>query len=328
MQFKVTKEHQGIGTDVKDATYVEAARWGKYRGWRYVLGLVVILFAWLVVGSSIATPLVAFLLGGQEGLIAYGQGDYSLLGPFGNFLPIMAGFPFFLAGILIAVVGIHRRPLRTLVTARKRISWRRVGHGFVAWFVPFCLIAGLGEYFFYPDTFSLNSDLTTFALFVPLALILTALQTTTEELFFRGYIVQGASLIWSNRVFLALVPAVIFTLPHLGNPEASAGGWLTIFLFYFLVSGLLLTVVSLIDGTTELAIGAHFANNIFAFLLVNATGTVVNSPALFTVSEYHATYNALSVLVAVPIFLAIAYKVFKQDKASEPVSQSDRIGRR
>ncbi|WP_228023979.1 type II CAAX prenyl endopeptidase Rce1 family protein [Synechocystis salina] len=81
----------------------------------------------------------------------------------------------------------------------------------MAWFVPYCQIGGLGQYLFYPDTFSFNSGLTAFALFVPLALVLTAIQTTTEELFFRGYIVQGASPIWSNRVFLAIVSAVIFT---------------------------------------------------------------------------------------------------------------------
>jgi uncharacterized protein len=138
--------------------------------------------------------------------------------------------------------------------------------------------------------------------------------------------VQGASIVWTNRVFLAIVSAVIFTLPHLLNPEAIAGGWLTIFFSYFLVPGLVWTVVSLVDGTTELAIGVHFANNIGGILLINATGTVVTTPALFTVSEYHATYGALSVLVAIPVFLAIAYKVFKRDKASEPICHSNRKG--
>ena len=229
---------------------------------------------------------------------------------------------------LLTVSLIHRRPPLTLITAQEKIIWYRVGHGFVAWFVPFCLIGGLGQYFFYPDTFSFNFDLATFALFVPLALVFTAIQTTTEELFFRGYVVQGASMISTNRVFLALVAAVAFTLPHLLNPEVSAGGWLTVFSNYFLVPGLLWTVVSLIDGTTELAIGVHFANNIGSILLFNITGSAVTTPALFTISEYHATYGALSVLVAIPIFLAIAYKVFKRDEASEPVSQNDRIGRR
>jgi uncharacterized protein len=183
----------------------------------------------------------------------------------------------------------------------------------VAWFVPFCPIGGLGQYLFYPDTFSFNSDLATLAFFVPIALVLTAIQTTTEELFFRRYIVQGASLIWSNRVFLAIASAVIFTLPHLLNPEAIAGGWLTVFFTYFLAPGLVWSVVSLVDGTTELAIGVHFANNIGGILLINIAGSAVTAPALFTISEYHATYGALSVLVAIPVFLAIAYKVFNHD---------------
>ena len=298
-----TERRQGIIAEAKKVTYVEAARWGKYRGWRYVLGLVIILFAWLIVGSG-ASVLVAFALGGQADPSGLGLAEYYLF--------VMASFLCFFAGVLIAVSLVHRRHPRTLVTARKRIDWHRVGHGFVAWFVPYGLIGGLGQYLFYPDTFSFNSGLITFALFVPLALVLTAIQTTTEELFFRGYIVQGASLIWSNRVFLAIVPAVIFTLPHLLNPEARAGGWLTIFSNYFFVPGLVWTVASLIDGTTELAIGVHFANNIGGVLLFNITGTALPSPALFTISEYHATYGALSGLVAVPVFLAIAYGVFKR----------------
>jgi pimeloyl-ACP methyl ester carboxylesterase len=153
------------------------------------------------------------------------------------------------------------------------------------------------------------------------------MKPATEELFFRGYIVQGASTIWTNRVFLAIASAVIFTLPHLLNPEAIAGGWLTVILNYFVGTGLVWVVVSLVDGTTELAIGAHFANNIVAILAIDAPGTVVTAPALFTLSEYHATYVALAVLVIVPIFLTIAYKVFRRDEASELVSQSHRKGR-
>ncbi len=47
---------------MKNATYVESARWVKYRGWRYVLVLVIILFAWLVVGT-VASLLVAIAIG-------------------------------------------------------------------------------------------------------------------------------------------------------------------------------------------------------------------------------------------------------------------------
>jgi hypothetical protein len=40
-------------------------------------------------------------------------------------------------------------------------------------------------------------------------------------------------------------------LPHLLNPEAITGGWLTVFSLYFLGTGLAWTMVSLIDGTTS-----------------------------------------------------------------------------
>ena len=326
MEMRNAESTQGIRVEAKEATYVEAARRGDYRWWRYLLGLVVILFAWMVL-ANVASALVAFALGGQEGLAALGRLDYAAFGPVGGFLVVMAGFPVFLAGVLIAVSLVHRRHPRTLVTARERISWRRVGHGFVAGFVPWVLVGGLGQYLLYPDSFSFNSDLTTFALFVPIALVLTAIQTTTEELFFRGYVVQGASLVWSNRVFLALASAVIFTLPHVTNPESGAGGWRGVFLGYFVGTGLLYVVVSLVDGTTELAIGAHFANNIAYFLLFNWTGSFFASPALFTVSEYHAGFYDLVSVVLIPPFLAIAYWVFKRE-APEPVSRGHRKGHR
>jgi uncharacterized protein len=319
MKFKAITENQGSGTDVKDATYVEAARWGRYRWWRYVLGLVVILFAWMV-AANFASAIVALAIGGQEGVAAFSRLDFAALGPVGGFVVVMAGFPVFLAGILIAVALIHQRHPRTLITAREKISWRRVGHGFVAGFVPWVLLGGLGQYLLYPDTFSFNSDLKTFALFVPIALILTAIQTTTEELFFRGYIVQGASRIWSNRMFLAIVSAAIFTLPHATNPESQEGGWIGMFLGLFVGTGLLFAIVSSIDGTTELAIGAHFANNIAYFLLFNWSGSFFATPALFSISEYHARFYDIISLVLIPVFLAIAFKVFKREKVSESAS--------
>jgi uncharacterized protein len=127
MRINATQGKQGIGTEVKDTTYVEAARWGKHRRWRYLLGLVVILFAWSPASSSRSRS----------------ADSHTALSPVGRFLYIMAGFPFFLAEILLTVSLDHRRPLRTLITARKKISWHRVGHGFVAWFVPFCLVGDL-----------------------------------------------------------------------------------------------------------------------------------------------------------------------------------------
>jgi hypothetical protein len=51
----------------------------------------------------------------------------------------------------------------------------------------------------------------------------------------HALIAMAQDVIWNNRIFLAIVSAVVFTLPHLLNPEAIAGGWLTVFSNYFLV---------------------------------------------------------------------------------------------
>jgi uncharacterized protein len=302
------------------ATYVEAAQHGKNDWWRYLLGVVILLVFWPSIGG-IATRLVAFALGGQEGLAALGRLDFTAFGPIGGFVVTMTAFPFLLAGILIAVTFVHRRHPRTLVTARERIDWRRVGQGFVAWFVAWCLVLGVGQYLLYPAAFSFGGDLVAFALFVPLALVLTAIQTTTEELLFRGYLVQGLSRIWANRIFLALVTAVIFTLPHLLNPEAQAG-WLTVFIGYFIAGGLLWVIVSLVDGTTELAIGAHFAHNICSVLVVNHSGTVFTTPALIRVGAYDAPFPEAYLLVMIALFVALMVGVFKRKTPTRVPAQA------
>lgn len=289
-----------------EPSYVDEARRGRDRWGRYLLGLVVALLSWLVVGTTVSLLLTYAISGGL---------DVSALGPVAGFVVTMAGFPFFLAGLVLSITRIHRRHVRTLVTSRSAIDWRRVGQGFVVWFALWTLVR-VGQFALSPGSFSIDDDLAALALFAPLALALTAIQTTTEELFFRGYAVQAASLVWGNRVFLALVSAVLFTLVHLSNPEAGVGGWLTIFFGYFVGTGLVWAVVSLLDGTTELAIGAHFANNIANFLLVGTAGTVVSTPALFTVSEYDPVVGALSTLVIVPLFLVIVLRILRRDRTT------------
>ncbi|GAA4989001.1 type II CAAX endopeptidase family protein [Pseudonocardia tropica] len=305
--MKILKTPGDVTGRTTQPTYVDEAGRGEYRWWRYLLGLVVILVLYLVVGTAASLALVYAFTGGLV---------VSALSPPAGFVVTMAGFPFFVAGIVLTVTRIHRRPLRTLVTARERIDWRRVGHGFVVWFVLWCLAQG-GQFALSPGTFSMGDDLAALALFVPLALVLTAIQTTTEELFFRGYVVQAASRVWGNRVFVALVSAVAFTSVHLGNPEAGTGGWLTVFFGYFLCTGVVWVVVSLIDGTTELAIGAHFANNIATILLVGTAGTAVSTPALFTVAEFDPIMSALSSLVIATLFLVICVRFLKRDTTHE-----------
>ncbi len=51
------------------------------------------------------------------------------------------------------------------------------------------------------------------------ALLLIPLQTSAEEFFFRGYLLQGSRRLTKNWLVLSLLNGVLFTLPHLGNVE-------------------------------------------------------------------------------------------------------------
>ena len=125
----------------------------------------------------------------------------------------------------------------------------------------------------YPDRYYVSFNADRFFLFAAVALVVTPIQTTTEELVFRGYLMQGLSLLARRPAVIAVLSALVFTLPHLMNPEVEHGA-LLLAASYFTI-GLLLAVVTLRDGRLELAIGVHAANNLLLALVANYEGSVL-----------------------------------------------------
>ena len=58
-----------------------------------------------------------------------------------------------------------------------------------------------------------------FLLFLVVAVILVPVQSGFEEVFLRGYLLQGLMQFLRNKVVLAILTGVIFALPQLANPE-------------------------------------------------------------------------------------------------------------
>jgi len=278
-------------------TYVDAARRGKNTWPRYLLGAVLILFFWQVLGQ-----VLSFIL-----IYPFG-GSLSALGPLQFSIIFNSQFLVFLVGIVLAVVLIHRRSPRTLVTSRGSINKKRIAQGFGLWFALLCASSLVG-FILAPSSFSFGPDLAAFVPFALIALILTPIQTTSEELFFRGYLVQGASLISRSLIFLLLVSGGLFVVPHLLNPEAREGG-IPAMLLYLLL-GLFLTLISLKDGTIELAIGAHAANNLFGALVVSYSGSVLGeTPSLFFVADRGDPWFALvPTLIISALFYVLVFVV-------------------
>lgn len=263
--------------------YLSLVHQGRNQWWRYTLGALVILFFWVGLGFlpyallAAARPLDPLL-------------DYVAI----NFSIVMM-----LAGLTLAVKLIHRRPLMSLVSAERNIDRWRIAQGAIAW-SAIALVTVVVEHLLYPDRYYLSFSPERFFMFAVLALVLTPIQTTTEELVFRGYVMQGLALLVKRPAVIAMLSGAIFTVPHLMNPEVRQGA-LLLAASYFTI-GLLLAVVTLRDGRLELAIGVHAANNLLLALVANYEGSVLTTDSIFTARELDPVYSLISLAVGSLVF--------------------------
>ncbi len=287
-------------------SFLDAAQNEKHTPWRYIAGTLLILFIWLGIGSVVsAVMIVFFVVLGDLNLQDLTQLTLNLsaIGMIPYYLVLSASFIIFFLGIWLTVVLVHGRSLRTLVTGAPRVNWRRIWLGGGIW-VLLAVAASLVEYLVWPETFTLRFDWRVFLPFLLLAIFLTPIQTTSEELLFRGYLVQGGSLISRNAIFLSLWSGILFTIPHLANPEVAAN-LVLVSLTYF-VLGAFLAWISIKDGTLELALGIHAGNNLFAALAVTFPDSALPTPAIFYTTHFDPLFSLLvQVLACILFYLAV-----------------------
>ena len=282
--------------------YLDLARQGKNDWWRYVLAVLLMLFTWQILGSLPGAALLVWSML-RDGLpkVSGAAGLPGANTPVG-FVALMLASVFFLGGIYLAMRFIHRRRLRTLITPSPSIAWGRLFQGFGVWFVLSALMSVL-EALLYPGRYVWSLDLPRLLPFVFLALVFIPIQIGTEELFFRGYLLQGLGLRSRNIWVLSALSGLVFGLPHLVNPEASVN--YPLFGFYYFAFGFSLAYITLRDGRLELALGAHAANNLFSVIFANYTITVLPSPSLFTITVLDAVYSVPAALIGMVIFVSL-----------------------
>jgi membrane protease YdiL (CAAX protease family) len=232
-----------------------------------------------------------------------------------EFLATMSSFIPLVVGTLLAVRLVHARPLKTLITGEAQIRWRRMFSGASVWLVIAALLS-MTEAFLYPGRYVLTFQPATWLVYAVFALILVPIQTSAEEVFFRGYLLQWMGLRLKNRWLLSVLNGVLFLLPHLVNPEMATGSIL-IGLGYFAM-GFFLTFITLQDHGMELALGMHAANNLFAALFANYTVTALPSPSLFTVQVLDPVYSFVSLIVGMIVFYLILFRTTRSGIAKRP----------
>ena len=299
-------------------SFLGLARLGRNHAWRYWLGALLTLFTFLQ-GGILTLNLFAIYLR-RDGNPATGvrlpteiaPGESPFVGVEATTLYVIHNltFLFFFLGLALSLKLLHRRSLRTLITPAQQINWRRIGQGFSVFFA-LKVTEILTAYWMAPNHFTLAFRPRQFLFFLPFVFVLTPIQTTTEELFCRGYLLQAIGIKFNKQIAI-ISTAVIFTFLHVLNPEVLTqscwSGAASLFSYYFMV-GAFLAWLTLKDNTLELAIGVHAANNIATLLLVSSSNSAVPSPAVFNTDNMKASFS-LTFYYAFWLF-AFAFIIFR-----------------
>lgn len=265
------------------------------RIWHWLLGTVVIVVVWQIGGVALILGAADFFNVPVEDLETFPD-----VAPWKAAVITLVSFvPLFLVVPLLYLVLLRTRA-KELITSRQKISPMRIWHGFLAMtalIVPLTAI----DLFLNGDEYRYTFDWVIFWPYLIVALTLLPIQTTAEEFFFRGWLLRwNSSGRWPVWAVVALNSS-LFALPHMLNPEVK-DFYLLAFL-YFTSMGAMLTLATLRDKSLELAIGAHFANNLIAGILVSYQDSALPSAALFMSGELDWVASTVTAVIMVPLFL-------------------------
>lgn len=289
---------------------------------RYMIALCCIVIGWTTFGAAATITAALFVeaipaLPLPREVLEMGRAvtDYVLM---------QVQFLCLFGSIVLAVGLILKSRVRDIVrlpdSGRPFSPHRAIGAALV-----WCMVIGVSaliEYLIFPEAYILNPlgpaglqgghnisvSLVTIGIwlgFLAVALVLTPIQTSAEELLFRVLPARWFGTMTSNRLLLSLVSGLLFLLVHLRNPEVRANqdAW-SIYLYYALF-GALAMYLSLRDGGFEIAFGVHAGNNLFAALFINYAGSAMPTPSLLVVNRFDPRASLLVMLCGFAIIVAL-----------------------
>jgi len=277
----------------------------------YFFAIVIIFIGWQVIGIM---PLIAVAMAYTNDsieLLAAARDAFMSLGIDNNLylLAMLLMFLFGLISLLFVIKVIHKRPVTSLITSREKMDWQRVLYGFTLWF-GIALVMILIDYFVNSENYIWNFKAVPFFILLLISFILMPVQTSFEELLFRGYFMQGLGVVFKNNFVPLFVTSIIFGLLHGFNPEFDKLGPMV--MVYYIGTGFLFGISTLMDDGTELSLGMHAANNIVAAIFVSMNWTVFQTDALFIdISEPSIGFEmVLPVFIIYPLVLFVFSKKY------------------
>lgn len=276
----------------------------------YILTIALVIIAYAILGQI---PLLVDLSINSEGLEEFKNEDTvglaHYLGENKFLVYLIIPFIFSLLAILLSIKYLHKRPILSVFTARSAFDWKRFFSAFFIWgsimgvFLTLAIVSS--------DQITWNFNPETFVPLLLISLFLIPLQTTCEEVLFRGYLFQGFGILYKKGWITVLVTGVLFGLLHSANPEVDKLGYGI--MVYYIGTGIFLGLITLLDDGLELSMGYHAVNNVFAALILTNEWQAFQTDALF-IDHNKPTFgwdSILTILLIQPLFLLLFSKMYQ-----------------
>lgn len=299
--------------------FIEQGIRSENKFWKYLLGSI------LIIGASFIGQL-PLLVGvmiktfGSDKIMPNNENDLmKMFDPNMALFLIMISFVFAVGGIYLVIRNLHKQTLLSIITSREKIDWKRIIFSFIIWAL-LSVVSTVLIYFDSPEDFVINFQPLPFLGLLVIATLLIPIQTTCEELVFRGYLMQGFGNLSMNKWFPLLMTSVIFGSMHIFNPEVEKMGY--IILIYYIGTGLMLGIMTLMDEGMELSLGFHAANNLIGALLVTSDWSALQTNSILKdISEPSAGIDVIiPVVVVYPILLWVFSKKYQWNDWKEKLT--------
>jgi len=278
--------------------------------WRMLVGVVIIAVVWILwtILVLVIYLIVAVALWRQDvqtvaDQLAKGATPVVVLVMLSTFIGMWLG-------VALALKLLHKgQKVESLFSAEGRIRWREFGIG-VAIIAGYALIsmsvyqlAGMNG-----GAYRNDISITTWLIFLLPMIVLLFLQSSGEELVFRGYIMQHLAGRFRHPLVWGLLPALAFGALHYAN-----GSFTEYSVYYVAVTvlfGLIAAVTVWRTGSISTAMGMHTTNNFLGFMVAGTNDSLTGTPLyLSPVSELMkgAPYDtAMMVLMLVFVLSPLA----------------------
>ncbi len=271
--------------------------------WRLLLGILVVSALFFLTTIVVLVIWQILVIQLDLGAALLWTGEIYQLHPL-NIAIFLGSFGTAWLGLLLVVKGLHKRGFSTLFGPggfrARHYCWGLALIGLVS-IVEFALMWSF-------DRPVRNVELDRWLAWVLPLICVLIIQTTAEELFFRGYLQQQLAARFRSPLIWWIIPAVFFGILHFNPGELGANAWIVVAITCLM--GLVLGDITARTGNISLAMGLHMGNNIFALLVLGLPGSL-SSMTLFLVDVDLSDTGAIRQdLLSSLIFLLCCYAVY------------------